>query len=141
MAAKAAGRMPFLDTNVLLRHLLHDVPGQSERASTYIGEIALGSRKARIADTVILEAVFVLQRTYKVPKQEIADALLSLIDLPGIVLPRKRLFRTAFDYYASLNISFGDAYHAALMQSLHIDEVISFDRDFDRLADITRLEP
>jgi len=141
VADKVADRLPFLDTNVLLRHLLHDVPGQSERASTYIAEIEHGSRKVRLADTIILEAVFVLQRTYKVPKQEIAKALLSLIDLPGMILPRKRLFRAAFAYYADLNISFGDAYHAALMESLHIDEVLSFDRDFDRVPGVRRLEP
>lgn len=141
MTAKAAGQPPFLDTNVILRHLLHDIPSQSERASHYIAEIEQGSRRVRVAETVILEAVFVLQRTYKVPKQEIADALLTLLELPGLILPGKRLFRSAFAYYVNLNISFGDAYHVALMHSLHIDEVISFDRDFDRVPGVSRQEP
>jgi predicted nucleic acid-binding protein len=34
-----------------------------------------------------------------------------------------------------------DAYHAAVMESLGITEVISFDRHFGRIPGITRAEP
>jgi len=109
---------PFLDTNILLRHLLQDVPDQSSRASAYIQRIEQGAQRVRIAETVIFETVFTLQRTYHVPRGDIATALLALIELPGMVLVGKRRFRVAFDYYVNLNIAFGDAYHAALMRSL-----------------------
>lgn len=133
--------IPFLDTNILLRHLLQDVPGQSERASAFIQSVAAGTQGARIADTVVFEAVFTLQRRYRVPKADIAAALLPLIELPAIVLPGKRRFRLAFDYYVRLNIAFGDAYHAALMQSLKLTEVVTFDREYNRLPGISRIEP
>jgi predicted nucleic acid-binding protein len=131
----------FLDTNVLLRHLLQDVPAQSSRASTYILEIEQGSRQVRLADTVIFEAVFTLQRSYRIPKADIAAALLPLIELPGMVLTGKRRFRVAFDYYVNLNIAFGDAYHAALMKSLGLNEVVSFDVELERVPGIVRIEP
>jgi predicted nucleic acid-binding protein len=67
--------------------------------------------------------------------------VLPLIELPGIHLPNKRRFRTVFDLYVKLNISFADAYHAVLMQRLQLHEVISFDTDFDRVPGITRHEP
>ncbi|HWE63288.1 MAG TPA: PIN domain-containing protein [Chloroflexota bacterium] len=133
--------LPFLDTNILLRHLLQDVPEQSSRASAYIRQVAQGTQKVRIAATVIFETVFTLQRSYHVPKQDIAAALLPLLELPGIVLPGKRLFRVAFEYYANLNISFADAYHAALMKQLKLTDVVTFDRDFNRVPGITRIEP
>ena len=133
--------LPFLDTNILLRHLLQDVPEQSVRASAYIRQIELGTQRVRLADTVIFEAVFTLQRTYCVPKADIAAALLPLIELPGMVLPGKRRVRTAFALYVDLNIAFGDAYHAALMQSLGLTEIITFDRELDHVPGITRLEP
>jgi predicted nucleic acid-binding protein len=133
--------LPFLDTNILLRHLLQDVPEQSTRASAYVLQIEQGAQRVRLADTVIFEAVFTLQRTYRVPRSAIAAALLPLIELPGMVLPGKRRFRVAFALYVDLNIAFGDAYHAALMRSLRLAEVVTFDREYDRVPGITRLEP
>ncbi len=74
----------------------------------------------RTADTVIFETVFTLERVYKQSKEAIRDAFLPLIQLPGIVLPGKRRFRRVFLYYTEKNISFADAYHAVLMESLRL---------------------
>lgn len=133
--------LPFLDTNILLGHLLQDLPDQSPRCTAYLQGVERGEVQVRTADTVIFEAVFTLQRTYKVPKATIASALLPLIDLPGIVLPNKRRFRVAFDLYVNLNLPFADAYHAALMRSLKLTEIVTFDREFNRIPGITRQEP
>ncbi len=133
--------LPFLDTNVLLRHLRQDLPEQSERATAYLERVEQGQLQVRTADTVIFETVFTLQRTYRQPKQAIRDAVLPLIELPGIILPAKRRFRRVFDLYVNLNISFADAYHAVLMEKLKLTEVVSFDREFDRVPGLQRLEP
>ena len=133
--------LPFLDTNVLLRHLLQDHHEQSSHATEYLARIESGEIKARIADTVVFEAVFTLQRQYAVPRAEIRDKLLALLDLPGIVLPGKRLLHEVFDLYVDLNVSFVDAYHAILMRRLGLSEIVSYDRGFDRIAGIRRVEP
>lgn len=133
--------LPFLDTNILLRHLLRDVPEQSMRCTAYLDRIERGELKVRTADTVIFEVVFTLQRTHKRPRVDIAAALLPLIELPGIVLPNKRRFRQVFDLYVRLNIAFADAYHAVLMEGLRLTEVVTFDREFDRIPGIVRREP
>ena len=133
--------IPILDTNILLRHLLHDHPEQSPSCTAYLARIERGEIKARIADTVVFETVFTLQRQYRHSKNAIRDALLPLIELPGIVLPGKRALRQAFDLYVDLNISFADAYHAVLMKRLRLDEIVSYDKQFDRVDDINRTEP
>jgi len=133
--------LPFLDTNVLLRHLRQDHADFSPRATAYLAKIEGGELKVRTADTVIFEAVFTLQHSYRQPKAAIRDALLPLIELPGIVLPGKRRFRKVFAYYVDYNISFADAYHAVLMEGLELEEMVSFDREFDRLPTIRRVEP
>ena len=46
------------------------------------------------------------------------------MQLPGIVLPGKRRFGQVFDLYVDLNVSFADAYHAALMQRLKLEEIV-----------------
>ena len=132
---------PFLDTNILLRHFLDDHPDHSPRATAYIRRIEQGEISVRISEIVIFETVFVLERHYRQPKSAIRDAILAFLDLPGVVLPSKRRFRRVFDLYVTLNISFADAYHVALMERHEIDEVVSFDRDFDRVPGVTRVEP
>lgn len=133
--------IPFLDTNVLLRHLLQDNQEQSPRATAFLARIERGEIKVRLTDTVIFETVFTLQRQYRVSRSEIRDNLLPLIQLPGIVLPGKRRFGQVFDLYVDLNVSFADAYHAVLMQRLKLEEIVSFDRGLDRVPAIKRIEP
>jgi predicted nucleic acid-binding protein len=133
--------LPFLDTNVLLRHLRADVPGQSPGATALIERIEAGELQVATADIVIFEAVFTLQRSYKVPKDRIRDALLPLIELPGLVLAGKRRYRAIFDLYVAHNITFGDACLIVQMQQDGNREVYSYDRELDRVPAIRRLEP
>jgi len=131
----------FLDSNVLLRHLLADHPEQSPRATAYLERVERGEIEVFTSDTVVFEVVFTLERSYRKPKQPISDALLPLLELPGINLTGKRRYRRAFDLYVRHNLPFADAYHVAVMESLGVLEVISFDRHFDRIPGITRSEP
>ncbi|RMF89558.1 MAG: hypothetical protein D6736_08165 [Nitrospinota bacterium] len=67
---------PFLDTNVLLRHVLGDHPEQSPRATAYLRQIEEGQITVTLADTVIFGAVFTLERHYRRPRARIREALL-----------------------------------------------------------------
>jgi uncharacterized protein len=133
--------LPFVDTNIFLRHLRGDHADFSPRATALLQRIEQGFLKVRTADTVIFETVFTLERRYKQSKEAIRGTFLPLIELPGIELPGKRRFRQVFAYYIDQNISFADAYHVVLMKSLHLTQIISFDRDFDRISAIKRVEP
>jgi predicted nucleic acid-binding protein len=132
--------LAFLDTNVFLRHLTQDHPVHSPKATAYLERIERGELRVRITDTVVFETVFTLQSFYKQPRDRIRDNLLPLIELTGIVLPGKRKFRRVFELYGRLNISFADAYHAVTMQQLRLTEIATFDRNFDRVPGINRLE-
>lgn len=132
---------PFLDTNILLRHLLGDHPHQSPKATAYIQAIEQGLRQAHISDIVIFEVVFTLERGYRRSKIEIQSAVLPLVELPGVLLAGKRKFREVFGLYVERNISFADAYHVVMMQKLGLSKIVSFDRDFNRTPAIQRVEP
>ncbi len=131
----------FLDTNILLRHLMQDIPHQSHRATALIGRIEAGEVRVRLTETVVFETVFSLQRTYKRKPEAIREALLPILELPGVSLPRKARFRQAFALYVAEHLPFADAYHAVLMSDLGLQEIYSFDADFDRISGITRIEP
>lgn len=130
----------FLDTDILLRHLRQDDPVLSPKATALLDRIERGELSVRTSDTVVFEAVFTLQRSYKQPRDRIAAALLPIIELPGITLPGKRYYRRVFDLYVSGGLGFADCYHVVLMQRLKLMDVFSFDSDFDNVPGITRRE-
>lgn len=132
---------PFLDTNILLRHMVNDDPVQSPRATATLARIERGELEVHTADTVVFETVYTLQRSYRVGKAAIRDQLLPILDMPGIILPGKRYFHHVFEIYVTADISFADAYHAVLMERLGLTEVISYDHDFDRIPSVKRIEP
>ena len=131
----------FLDTNIILRHLLADDELKARRSTELLARLERGEAKARTSDVVIAEVVFVMERSYHVPKEEIRDHLLPIILFRGLALPRKRLYLQTFELYIGKNISFADAYNVALMESLQITAVASYDQHFDRIEGIRRFEP
>jgi predicted nucleic acid-binding protein len=133
--------LPFLDTNILLRHLTQDHAAFSPRATAYVRRIERGEIMVRTADTVVFETVFLLERGYRQPKLVIRDTVLPLLELAGIILPGKEYLRKVFALYVEANIPFADAYHAVLMEQFGLHEIVSFDRDFDRIPGIMRVEP
>ncbi len=129
----------FLDTNVLIRHLLQDDSAQSPKASAFLKTIEDGIIAVATSDTVIFETVFLLERHYRRGREQIRDALLPIIYLPGIVLARKSSLAKVFDLYIELNIPFADAHHAVQMERMAIRQIASFDEDFDKIPGVTRL--
>lgn len=134
--------LPFLDTNILLRHITADEPNHSPRATAYIQRIEQGGITVRTADTVVFETVYALQRVYKMSRPGIRAALLPLLALPGIKLPGKASYRHALDLYVDRQgLSFGDCYHLALMKRLGLSEMVTFDRKIGSVPGVTRVEP
>jgi uncharacterized protein len=134
--------IPFLDTNILLRHLRNDVPHQSPRATAYLQRIERGELIVRLADTVVFETVFLLERTYKQPRAAIRTALLPILLLPNVKLPGKRRLRRVFDLYLQYpKLSFADCFHAVIYEQEGLSSIVSFDQGYDHVPGLTREEP
>jgi predicted nucleic acid-binding protein len=133
--------LPFLDTDILMRHFLQDHPDHSPRATAYIARVERGEIQVRISEIVVFETVFLLSRHYKQSKEVVRDLVLGFLALPGVVMPGKRHFTRVFELYVELNVAFADAYHIALMERQGLDEVVTFDREFDHAAGIRHVEP
>jgi len=132
----------FLDTSVLIRHIMGDDANHSPRATAFLRVVAAGERAVRISDTVVFEAAFVLGRVYKMRRDDIRDALLPIIDLPGIVLPGKRIFARVFELFLERSsLSFADCYHLALTERLELGTIVAFDQAMGRVPGIVREEP
>jgi predicted nucleic acid-binding protein len=134
----------FLDANIFLRHLLNDHPTRSAACLALVKAIEQGKVAAWTSDLVISEVVFVLGSTrfHHIPRDQIRDKLVPLIELPGIKLANKRIYRRVFDLYVTVPaLSYVDAHTAALLERRGETELYSYDEGFDRVPTITRLEP
>ena len=134
---------PFLDANILLRHLTNDDPERGRACFALIQAIEQGKLSVWISDLVIAEVVFVLSNkdTYSLARETIRDLLLPLISLPGIKLPHKRLYHRVFELYIVAGIDYIGAYHVALMEWRGAAEILSYDKHFDRIKGLQRREP
>jgi len=131
----------FLDTNILIRYLTGDDPVKAVLALALLDRVADGAEQVVTTPLVIFETIFLLQRTYKIAKADIREKIAAILTLQGVRLAERALCLVALDYYVEQNISYADAYNAAWMQDEGIAEVYSWDREFDRVAGLTRIEP
>jgi predicted nucleic acid-binding protein len=130
----------FLDTSYLIRYFTRDDPEKADRVLALLQRVEAGQEQVAISPLVIFECLFVLQHSYRLPRQTIKEALEDVISLRGIQIPNKTLYYQAFDVYVTTNLSFADAYNSVYMASTNLTEIYSFDEDFDRLPGIIRVE-
>jgi len=133
--------LPIVDANVFLRHIRQDHADQSPRATAYLLRIRRGELVARTDTIVLAETVYVLQSFYRMRKPAIAEALLTIVALPNLKLPHKARLRNVFDWYVRYNLSFVDAYLAVMTREQKLPAVVSFDRNYDRIPGVARVEP
>lgn len=133
----------FLDTNILIRYLTKDDPEKAARAYAFLLQVEQGTTLATTAEAVIAEVVYVLssKTLYNVPRPTIRQRLIAIIDLPGLRLPNKPIYRRVLDLYATTNLDFVDCVVVAQMERAKLTRLLSFDRDFDAIPGITRVEP
>jgi uncharacterized protein len=132
----------FLDTNPLLRYLTRDDETKARRSLALLLRLERGEEHVITSPMVIFETVFTLQSFYHMPRADIRERMGAIIRMRGLRLAQKRVYERALDLYASHRfLSFADAFNAAFMQDRGLTEVYSWDEDFDRLPDITRVEP
>lgn len=139
----SAGDLLFLDTNVFVRYLTQDDPDQAARAYALLRRVEQGAQRATTTEAVLTEIVYVLssKRLYHVPRATIRQRLLDLLALRGLRLRTKGVYRRALDLYAASNLDFEDCVIVAQMEHAGLTRLASFDKGFDAVPSITRVEP
>ena len=101
-----------------------------------------GEARLLLEESIVAEAVYVLQSVYKKSRTDIADALQALVRrAPAIHTDRQAVLNDALDRYRRQSqVDFADALLAALAAEKQVP-VASFDHDLDRVSDIMRYEP
>ena len=127
----------FVDTNVLVRHLTGDPPAMAARATAYLAS----EPELLLPDLVLAETVYVLESFYKTPRDEIAEAVRSLVAFRSVVCVDPALLLRAVEVYETARIDFTEAYLVACAESTGVGRVASFDRSIDRVGTVERVEP
>jgi predicted nucleic acid-binding protein len=127
----------FVDTNILIRHLTGEPPGQARRATAFLDE----ADELLLADLVAAEVVYVLESFYEVERSRVADLLRATIGFRSIVVLDEPLLLRAVEVYEVDRLDFADAYLVASAEVSGIDAVASFDRSIDRVGTVQRVEP
>ena len=130
----------LLDTNVIVRFLTGDHPAYSPRSRSLFARAAAGDVTLLVTDLALAETVWVLQSFYKLDCGAIAAALKDLVESTGIEVENKAVLLSALRNFAQTDADFVDAYHAAIAAAESI-AIASFDRDFDQVAGVKRVEP
>src|SRR5579884_2369618 len=94
-----------LDANVLLRLLLNDNPAQHRAAATLVEK---ASGQFAVADTAIIETVFVLERYYGLTRSQIGEAIQGLMKLPQINCNRALFAQALTLFMRHVSLSFED---------------------------------
>ena len=135
---------PFIDTNIIIRLVTGDDLHKQRQAVQLFKDIEDGKVSAAAPDTVIADAVFVLQgrKTYNLPRPQIAGALSRLVRLPNFKVENRRAVLRALELYGrSTTLDFGDVMLLATMEQHQSQTLYSYDTDFDGIPGITRQEP
>ena len=133
--------MNFVDTNIILRYLMADDPAKA-RACAALFKTAV-ERKQILWTThlVMAEVIWVLEKFYKIPRTEIAEAVLKILNTTILEIEEKDVVMSAVGLYQLKKIDFIDAYHAMMMLEWGVHTLYSYDEDFDLIPALQRMEP
>ena len=134
-------RRVYIDANVILRFLTGDPPDMATKVRLLFDAVEQGKLKLLIDEIVVAETVWVLKFFYGYRNGDIARTFGELLSNDGVEADDKPALLAALSLFAEKNIDFADALVAVHMWQKGMQEIFSFDRDFDRLSGITRLIP
>lgn len=121
----------LIDTNVIIRFLVGDHQEHLVESTKIFEKIESGELEVEILDTVLMEALFVLTKYYKLPKQDVITDLKAILALEGVINHNKIILSDALSLYMDKNIDFVDAL-IRTKAKLQGYRQISFDHDVMR---------
>ena len=126
----------LLDTNLIIRFLVHDDPEKALR----VKKVLLDPKNTNaLLDTVVAEIIWVLSSYYEQDKFSIVEKIRALVHVDTIVC-NKSLLDRSLTVWENNNISFIDSYIIATAEQENL-KIYSYDNKFDKVQSITRLEP
>lgn len=135
--------MQLVDTNIFIRFLTKDDPKKAASCLRLFEAAAKGKVKLYTIESIIAEVVYILssKQLYHLSREKIAESLDPILRLRKLTVPYKTTILRALVIYRQNNVDFEDALLVAHLLRIKTNELYSYDRGFDRIPDLKRLEP
>ncbi len=121
--------MKIVDVNIILRYLLNDHDELSDKATSIIE-----NNEVLLANEVIAEIVYVLEKVYSVKNNEICDTLLDLFKYKNIVVDDLEVIEEALLLFSRRRLDFVDTLLYAY-NKVKGYEVYTFDKKLKKLLE------
>ena len=117
----------ILDTNVMVRFLVGDVPDQKEKAEKWFKDAESGKCNIMVTAVTIAEVSFVLESYYKLSREQIIDALTVFISQRWLEIPERQELLHLWQWYRK-GLHFVDSY---LLAHSHFNQyqILTFDKE------------
>ena len=119
--------MTGLDTNVIVRFLMKDDADQAALAAKAFAELTTAT-PGFVCREVLVELVWVLQKIYRLPRTDIADAIEGLLGAREIVVESADQVAVAVDRLRRGGPGFADQMIALAGQGAGCQATFTFDR-------------
>jgi len=124
--------MIALDTNVLVRFLTQDDPDQGRMATDLIGGLT-EQKPGFVSREVLVELVWVLERSYRYERAEIARSLEGLLSASELEIEEGDSVGAILQFYDGKGFGFSDLMIRQAARRAGADVVKTFDRKAARL--------
>jgi len=122
-----------LDTNILVRYLAQDHPTQSPKATEIIERRLTEENPGFISIVAMIEMVWVLDRVYGLPANQIAETLERMLQVDVLVVEKEQEVFTAMVALKQGRGSFADSLIAEIGNRAGCAHTLTFDRKAVRL--------
>lgn len=121
----------IVDTNILVRLFIRDIPEQTEIAKNFFRQVELSKAQAQISLLVLNELIWILANYYKLQRKDYVPQLLKILALKQVKIleVKKSLILGVLHQMQKTNIDFTDLY---LLNIASKEQIFSFDKDFKK---------
>lgn len=132
----------WIDTNIIIYYLKTNKEF-TPKVTALLEEAKSGKIHLKISPLIISECVFVLMgKQFNVKKELVKTALLSFINLPGVITEEKKVIEETLTNYVRKGIDFTDAYIAAHARAVQPPLIITENiKDFKGLNVLAEIAP
>jgi predicted nucleic acid-binding protein len=115
---------------------------RADECEIFLNKVRKGVLRA-ITTGFHIDSILIIMENYGKSPSDLEIFLSSLLGYKGLeVYPLSILDRiSATRWMDKLNLDLDDAIAYHVMKKLNVDKIVSYDRHFDSIEDITRLEP
>jgi predicted nucleic-acid-binding protein len=117
-----------LDTNVLVRYLTQDDPGQARRANALVAEHTAAGERCFVDLIVLCELTWVLRESYRRAKADLVRTLELILSTRQFEIGDRDLVREALEAYRAGRADFADYLMGAGHRQAGCTETATFDR-------------